>query len=388
MRILVTFTGGTGHVLPLLPFARALLARGHEVLVTGQEAVRPVAEVAGFAFTPSGGSTLADPGARGELIAGDRTREEVGLGHGFAGRTARARVPRLLELVYGWHAEIVLRDEVDFGAVVAAEHAGIPHVSVVVLAAGGMLRPDVVAPSLDALRAEYGLVPDPGLAQLHRHLTLVPVPPSFRDPHHPLPASAVAVQPAVLSAEQPMPDDEALAALAWLDRRKGRPLVHLTLGTVFHQESGDLFTRVLAGLGDSDVDVVVTVGREINPAELGPSADHLHVARYLPQALLLPHCDLVVSHGGSGTVVNALTLGIPLVLLPMGADQPWNADRCEALGVGVVLDPLTASPTDIGAAVAQVLTSPRHREAALRMREEALSLPTAAEATALVEQLP
>ena len=230
--------------------------------------------------------------------------------------------------------------------------------------------------------------PDPGLAQLHRHLTLFPVPPSFRDPHYPLPARAVAVQPAVLSAEQPMLDDQALAALAWLDRRGGRPLVHLTLGTVFHQESGDLFTRVLAGVGDGDVDVVVTVGREINPAELGPSANHVHVARFLPQTLLLPHCDLVVSHGGSGTVVNALALGVPLVLLPMGADQPWNADRSEALGVGVVLDPVTASPTDIGAAVAQVLTSPRYREAALRMREEALSLPTAAEAAALVEQLP
>lgn len=162
----------------------------------------------------------------------------------------------------------------------------------------------------------------------------------------------------------------------------------MTLGTVFHQESGDLFTRVLAGLGDRGVNVVVTVGREIDPAELGPGADHVHVARYLPQALLLPHCDVVVNHGGSGTVVNPLALGVPLVLLPMGADQPWNADRCEALGVGVVLDPLTASPTDIGAAVAQVLSSPRHRRAALRLREEALSLPTAAEAAALVEQLP
>ncbi len=388
MRILVTFTGGTGHVLPLLPFARALRARGHDVLVTGQEAVRSVVEGAGFAFTPSGGATLADPGARGELIAVDRTREEVVLGQGFAGRTARARVPRLLELVRGWHADMVLRDEVDFGAVVAAERAGIPHVSVVVLAAGGMLRPDVVAPSLDALRAEHGLEPDPGLAQLHRHLTLVPVPPSFRDPQHPLPATAVPVQLAVLSDEEPTLNHEASAALAWLDRRQGRPTVHVTLGTVFHQESGDLFTRVLASLGDRGVNVVVTVGREIDPAELGPGADHVHVARYLPQALLLPHCDVVVNHGGSGTVVNALALGVPLVLLPMGADQPWNADRCEALGVGVVLDPLTASPTDIGAAVAQVLSSPRHRRAALRLREEALSLPTAAEAAALVEQLP
>jgi len=387
VRILVTFTGGTGHVLPLLPFARALRARGHDVLVTGQEAVRSVAERAEFSFAPSGGATLADPGARGELIAVDRTHEEEVLGQGFAGRTARARVPRLFELVRGWHADVVLRDEVDFGAVVAAECAGVPHVAVVVLAAGGMLRPDVVAPSLDAVRAEHGLAPDPGLAELHRHLTLVPMPPSFRNPDHPLPATAVPVQPAVLSAEEPMPDDEASRALAWLARREGGPIVHATLGTVFHQESGDLFTRVLAGLSEGDADVVVTVGREIDPAELGPRPDHVHVARYLPQALLLPHCDLVVSHGGSGTVINALTLGVPLVLLPMGADQPWNADRCETMGVGVVLDPLTASPTDIGAAVGEVLGSPTYRHAAMLLREEALPLSNADEAAALMEQL-
>jgi len=349
--------------------------------------MRPVVEGAGFAFAPSGGATLADPGARGELMTVDRPREQAALGQGFADRTARARVPRLLQLVRGWRADVVLRDEVDFGAVVAAERAGIPHVSVVVLAAGGMLRPEVVAPSLDAVRAEHGLPPDPGLDVLHRHLRLVPVPPSFRDPGHPLPATAVSVQPEVFSTPDQPVDDEASAALAWLARREGRHTVYVTLGTVFHQESGDLFPRVLAGLGDSGVDVVVTVGREIDPTELGPGADRVHVARYLPQALLLPHCDVVVSHGGSGTVVNALALGVPLVLLPMGADQPWNADRCLALGVGVVLDPLTASPAEIGGAVREVLASPRHRQAAMLLRAEALSLPTADEAAALVEQL-
>lgn len=387
MRILVTFTGGTGHVLPLLPFARSLGTRRHDVLLTGQDAARPVVEGAGFAFAPSGGATLADPGARGELRTVDRSREEAALGQGFAGRTARARVPRLLQLIRGWQADVVLRDEVDFGAVVAAERAGVPHVSVVVLAAGGMIRPEVVVPSLDTVRAEHGLPPDPGLHELHRHLTFVPMPPSFRNPEYPLPASAVAVQPAVLSAEDYPLDDEASAALEWLANRRGRPIVHLTLGTVFHQESGDLFRRVLSGLGGADVDVVVTVGREIDPAELGPSSDHVHVARYLPQALLLPHCDVVVSHGGSGTVINSLVLGVPLVLLPMGADQPWNGDRCRELGVGVVLDPLTASAAEMGAAVREVLGSPRYSEAARSLRAEALTLPTADEAAALVEQL-
>ena len=73
----------------------------------------------------------------------------------------------------------------------------------------------------------------------------------------------------------------------------------------------------------------------------------MHVRRFIPQSLLLPHCDLVVSHAGSGSVIGALTHGLPMVLLPMGADQPLNAARAEALGVAQVLDALGRRPATI-----------------------------------------
>src|SRR5205823_2594812 len=171
---------------------------------------------------------------------------------------------------------------------------------------------------------------DPDLAMLGRYLVLSPFPPSYRDPAFPLPATAHAFRP---SAPDPAPAD---AVPPWMTGLHDAPTVYFTLGTVFSMESGDLFQRVIAGLRALPINLVVTVGRDIDPAELGPQPANVHIERYIPQAWLLPHCRLVVSHGGSGSVMGALAHGLPLVLLPMGADQPLNGARCAALGVARV----------------------------------------------------
>ena len=137
-----------------------------------------------------------------------------------------------------------------------------------------------------------------------------------------------------------------MAETEWLAALPG-PVTYLTLGTIFNLESGDLFERVLAGLRELPGSIVVTVGRDLDPGVLGPQPANVHVRRFIPQSLVLPHCDLVVSHAGSGSVIGALTHGLPMVLLPMGADQPLNAARAEALGVAQVLDALEATPADI-----------------------------------------
>jgi UDP:flavonoid glycosyltransferase YjiC (YdhE family) len=163
------------------------------------------------------------------------------------------------------------------------------------------------------------------------------------------------------------------------------PQVYLTLGTIFPQESGDLFQRVLAGLTTLPVEVTVTTGEAITPAEVGPQPGEVRVERFLPLAETLAHSDLVVSHGGSGTVISSLAVGLPQVLLPMGADQPDNADRCRHLGIGVDLDPLTASACDIADAVATVLGTPQFRSTAHGIAGEAAALPDAEHAASLLE---
>jgi MGT family glycosyltransferase len=117
------------------------------------------------------------------------------------------------------------------------------------------------------------------------------------------------------------------------------------------------------------------VGRDIDPDELGSQPANVHVERFMPQAALLPHCDLVVSHAGSGSVLGALAHGLPLVLIPIGADQPLNAARCQALGVAEVLDAVGATPEMVRAAVLSVLADAGFRGTAARIRDEIAALP-------------
>jgi UDP:flavonoid glycosyltransferase YjiC (YdhE family) len=378
MRMLFTFTGGRGHAEPLVPIARAVEAAGHTVAFAGRPSVLPTVEALGFTVFATERAREA-PATRLPLREIDTKREEREFREGFADRIARDRAPRVLALCAEWKPDLVVSEETDFSGMVAAERLGLPYASVLVLAAGSFVRPAVVAEPLNALRAEHGLQPDSELAMLSRYLVLSPFPPSFRDPAFPLPATAHSFRAHTNSAGTDGPP--------WLVRRHDVPIVYFTLGTVFNLESGDLFARVLAGLRELPINVIVTVGSEIDPGELDPVPGNVHVERYIPQSVVLPQCSAVVSHGGSGSVLGALAHGRPMVLLPMGADQPLNATRCEALGVGRVLDALRATPETVREAVSAVLSDPTYRASAEGIREEIAALPDSEHAVTLLERL-
>lgn len=266
--MLFTFAGGTGHFLPTLPIARAASARGHQIVYGAQPMMLGNVEAAGFSAIDSGGPTMLSPSERRPLLPVDRAAEELVIRHSFAGRTAQERAGRLLDIASQWKPDVIIRDEVDFGAAVAAERLGIPHVSIIVLAAGGLVRADLVAEPLDALRAEHELAPDPDLAMLHRHLTIAPVPRSYRSPSDPLRTAAHHVRPDVLDGRSPAADRPSTVT-DWLAEHSDRPTVYFTLGTIFHQKSGELLTRVVTALAGLTANVIVTCGNEIDPAELG-----------------------------------------------------------------------------------------------------------------------
>lgn len=379
MRVLFTFAGGNGHFDPLAPLATAAQAAGHLVAVTGRPRMAGTVEAAGFTFVATG----ADRGPPKPLPMRqlDPEREDRDLRDGFAGWLARNRRMALLALCAEWRPDLLVCDETDFGAMIVAERLGLPYATVVVIAAGSFVRPGLIAEPLDRLRAEHDLPPDPDLRMLSRYLVLSPVPPSFRDPAFPLPATAHG-----LRSFGPGPAENETVS-PWATGAQGAPTVYATLGTVFNMESGDLFARMLAGLCDLPLTLLVTVGQETDPAEFGPQPGNVHIERYLPQSSVLPHCSLVVSHGGSGSVIGALAHGLPLVVAPMGADQPMNAARCEALGVARVLDALAATPESIAQAVSGVLADPGYRQAAERVRDEYAALPGPAHAVTLLERL-
>ncbi len=145
MRFLFTFTGGTGHFLPTVPFARALAERGHTIAYACQEAMVPVVRARGWEAMASGGSTLLDSGQRRPLSPLDRVAEKEVIRIFFAGKIARERAQRLGDVVEAFQPDVIVRDEMDLGAAVLAEAYDLPHAAVVVIAAGGFLVPELIA---------------------------------------------------------------------------------------------------------------------------------------------------------------------------------------------------------------------------------------------------
>jgi MGT family glycosyltransferase len=177
------------------------------------------------------------------------------------------------------------------------------------------------------------------------------------------------------------------ASTPWPITQPKWPTVYFTLGTVFNLESGDLFARVLNGLQPLPINLLVTVGPHIDPAEFGPQPENVFITQYIAQENILPHCALVITHGGSGSVGGVLAHGLPSVLIPMGADQPLNAARCVHLGLGQTLDPLALTPESARAAVKEILATPSYSQNAQRLRDEFVALPGALEMVRLIEQL-
>ena len=287
----------------------------------------------------------------------DPADDERALREWYAGTLAQRRAEALTDLAREWGAGAIVRDEGDYGARIAAERLGLPSACVLVIAAEAFLRTDISDERVAWLRESHGLGGPPP-----EEAVLSPFPRSLR---------AAAGAFAFRGGEPPAASGDA---------------VYLTLGTVFNAESGDLLQRALEGVREVGLPVVVTTGRQIDPAELGPQPPHVRVQRWIPQEELLPWCRAVVSQGGSGIALAALAHGLPSALLPVGADQPHTSAVVAGLGAGVVLDPLTATPDDIATAVLRVLDDPAYAVAAMRVRGEILALPSAAEAIAWLER--
>lgn len=380
MRILFTFAGGSGHLEPLIPIARAAGAVGHTIAFAGRPWMVPQVEAFGFPAFATGSDVGLTP-RRLPLAAVDVQRDMRAVGDGFGRRIARERAAAILALCIDWQPDLLVCEELDFGAMIIAERLALPYATVLVTAAGSFIRPGIVAAPLNEVRAEHGLPPDPDLTMLRRFLVLSPFPSSYRDPAFPLPATAHTLR--LLTPGAARSD----TAPSWITRLDGAPPVYFTLGTIYNMKSGDLFQRVLAGLRDLAIHLVVTVGRDIDPAEFGPQPANVHIERYVPQAVLLPHCHLVISHGGSGSVMSALAHGLPMVVIPMGADQPLNAARCKTLGVAQVLDAAATTPQMVRDAVSRVLADSTYRQAAECIRDEIAALPGPEHSILLLERL-
>jgi MGT family glycosyltransferase len=164
------------------------------------------------------------------------------------------------------------------------------------------------------------------------------------------------------------------------------PVVYVTLGP-FSNNAG-LFRVLLEGLRDLPVGVVVTVGRDVDPADLGDLPANVRAERFVPQAELLPHCALVVHHAGAGTAFGVLAHGLPSVLLPQSADNFVIGQRIADAGAAVSLMPAQLSAAGVREAVQQVLDDGTFRHAAEGLAREIAAMPGPDEVAAILAERP
>jgi UDP:flavonoid glycosyltransferase YjiC (YdhE family) len=297
----------------------------------------------------------------------------------FAGSRARRTLPDLLELVREWRPDLIVRDMTEFAGCVAAESFRLPHAAVQLTA----FRPELhslITPQINQLRLSVGLPPDPQLASLYRYLLLTLFPPSYQDPTAILPPTLHAIRHAGFNSS----GDERLPG--WVDDLPERPTIYATLGTVVNRFT-DVLRAIADGLAEEPVDLILTTGRNVAPGDLGTWPSNVHLERYIPQSLVLPCCDLVITHGGSGTVKDALSHGLPMVIIPIAADQHENAARCADLGVARVIEPECRTPEAIREAVREMLGNAAYRQNAEALRDEIEALPGIDYAVSLLKRL-
>ncbi|WEO78910.1 glycosyltransferase [Cryobacterium sp. SO2] len=168
----------------------------------------------------------------------------------------------------------------------------------------------------------------------------------------------------------------------WLAEADDRPIVYVSFGS-FLSVRGDVLARVAEALRGLDVRVAIAVG-STDAAELGPIPDSWLVRSFLPQVAILAHAALAVTHGGNNSVTEAMTAGVPLLVLPFSTDQFAGAAALDESGFGLSLDPNTATADALRQAAVALLElsgEPRERLRALSASLVAEAGPARAYAT-------
>ncbi len=380
-RILFTCRPLSGHFDPLLPLAEAARASGHTVAFASGDPVVGRARGAGFtAFEAGPAETFRAewaprfPGFTN--LVGDAQRTffftEI-----FANLELAPRAVDLESIMSTWRPDLVVHEMAELAAPLVSTARGVPYVDV----GYGSLIPRTLLEAAGAAAAVHwrarGLEPDV-LAGVFRYLYVDPCPPLLQNPEI---ADITAVQRMRPAAGEAQPTERP----AWLEDLPSRPTVYVTLGTIWNTDL-DVFRLIIEALRDH-VNLIVTLGRQNDPAMLGPQPKGVIIRSYIPQHEVLPWCDAVVAHGGSGTVLGALAHGLPLLVVPQGADQWNNAEQVVAAGAGQRLVRDEVSAEAVRDCVMALLSEPSHRQAASNIQAEIRAMPSATDTVVALEAL-
>ncbi len=370
----------------MVPLALALKEHGHEVAFATGQSFGSTLQRVGFQHFPCGLDLSGEPNAIFETLpaweAVKAKYPSVGAQqvYGFVQALGPQMADDVITLMKSWQPNVIVRDPLEFGGYLAAESLGLPHATITWSI---YINPKHLCPeALIELRQRYGLPDDPELNTLDRYLVFNFLPDAWQFPMAPFPpvTHRFCAPPFDLSSDARLPD--------WMiTALPDRPTIYATLGTTFNQAPGT-FQAILAALSTEDVNVIITVGRSMDPAQFKPLPPHIHLERYIPQTLILPRCDAVIFHGGYNSLHSTLWHGLPMVITPLGAgDQYPTGLLCAKLGAGILVKEQPPEPDAIRAAVRAVLEQPGYRIRAQQLQRDIKALPDLSEAVKRLENL-
>jgi UDP:flavonoid glycosyltransferase YjiC (YdhE family) len=290
--------------------------------------------------------------------------------------TTRRMAPDLLEIAAEWKPDLIVREAMEYSGCLAAERLGIAHASVASNAYAALDSPEVnyfpgnrlmVSEPMARHREQLGLPPDPEVRMPFRHLHMCFTPPAWDGADAPRPANTRFLRHVSAASTEAVPPD-------WLDALPDRPTALASLGTVFNR-TPDVLEAIVDALADEPVNLIVAIGRDEDPERFGAHPDNVRLEPYVPQPLVLERSGAFVTHGGFNSVKEALSAGVPMVVVPITADQRYSAERCAALGVGRWIRPDERGPEAIRDAAREVLAEPSYRARASEFQAEMNALP-------------
>jgi len=379
-----------GHLNPMTALARRLRARGHEVVFIGVPDVEPFARGAGLRFVayceneyPAGSITgLYAPVSK--LHGLDVTRWSVrerltglfsaGAKH-LPQKLAQTGVDALVIDTIHFFLELVPMSlgmpYVHVWNVLQTDVSGTtppcffpwPHESTPealarnqegVEAAREMLAPVVRLAMAHA--AKMGLHVDwsDGGATLSKLAVVAQTPKEFDFPGIPWPPQ--------FHYTGPFHDSGGRGSIAFpWEKLTRRPMVYASMGTLLNGR-GDVFKTLLQAAGKlSTIQLVLSVGKNVEPDDVGPVPPNATVVRQAPQVELLKRAALCITHAGLNTALESLAQGVPMVAIPVGYDQPGVAARIAHHGVGEFLELDDFAVGDVLRLMQQVLGDPQYR---------------------------
>jgi len=365
----------------MVPLAKAFVDRGDDLTWAAAAEVASRLQQEGFTAHPAGRG-LAESQREFhrrfpevEALA-PAARPDVMFPGMFGAVRAGPMLADLLPIARAFRPEVVVSDQAELAGPIMAAAMGVPNVTHSFGRRLPRRRVEAAGETVASLWEAHGLDPRP-FGGTYDHLYVDIYPPSMQSADGDHVPFVQTLRPVTFA----IGDEEALPD--WITGDSGTPLVYVTFGTVFNT-SASLVSTAVTGLCQLPVRVVVTLGPSVDPGGLGPQPPNVHVAGYIPQTQLLPHCSAVVSHAGSGTFLAALAHGLPQLCLPQAADQFGNATACVHAGAGRDLQPGMVTIDKVRDEMAQLLADPSFGKAAETIGEEMSHMPAPAEVADII----